>query len=417
MKENLRRLFLLRIIVLSAQVLVIVVATKFISIALPVYLLSVVIAFHALLNVITWFRLRSTTPISEPELFIQMVADVMALTALLYFTGGSANPFAFLLLLPLTLVAAALPGVYTWVMAVTTIGCYTLLMVFQKPLVFSTEHQTGMFDLHVMGMWVGFMFSAGLVAYFVVNMGKNLRERDRLLALAREKALRDEQLVTLGTLAASTAHELGTPLGTIAIVSKELHNDYSHIKEVETRTGVLMKQVERCKAALSNLSVSAGALRAESGYRITLDRFINDLVKEWASRRPNVTLRINARNGTDNSPFIVAERVLFQAVSNVLDNAADASPDDVLLEFWWSERHCIISVCDRGDGFSPEVAKLAGKDVVSTKAAGEGLGLGLFLTNAVVEKFGGNMTINQRQSHGTQIIINLPFLQLADETR
>ena len=172
-------------------------------------------------------RLRRKLPVSSVEFFAQLMVDVFALTALLYFSGGSTNPFISLYLLPLTIAAAALPWAYTWVMAAITISCYTLLLFYYVPLPHDHEEHNSEFNLHVSGMWLAFVLSTVLIAWFVVKMGISIRERDKDLASAREQALRNEQLIALGTLAAGAAHELGTPLATMAIVSGELQDEYT----------------------------------------------------------------------------------------------------------------------------------------------------------------------------------------------
>ena len=160
---------------------------------LPFGPLLVVIAIFAALNLVTWLRLRwLERPVGEQELFLHLFSDVLILAALLYFSGGSTNPFVSLFLLPLTLAAAALPGRYTWAIAVSALVCYSLLMVWYYPL----PHRHGInFNMHVVGMWFGFVLSAILISYFAVKMSATLRERERALAQAREDALRDERLV------------------------------------------------------------------------------------------------------------------------------------------------------------------------------------------------------------------------------
>ena len=200
---------------------------------------------------------------------MHLFSDVLILAALLYFTGGSTNPFVSLFLLPLTLAAAALPGRYTWAIATAAVICYSFLMVWYFPI----PHQHGInFNLHVLGMWFGFVLSAILISYFAVKMSATLRERDRALALARENALRDERLVSLGTLAAGAAHELGTPLATMAVLAKDLESECAGRPGVAEPFQVLRGQIARCKDILSQLAVSAGQARAEAGRDLALDR-------------------------------------------------------------------------------------------------------------------------------------------------
>jgi two-component system sensor histidine kinase RegB len=164
-------------------------------------------------------RIKSPLP-PEAKLFLELLADVAALTALLYLSGGSTNPFVSLYLLPLIIAATALTARYAWAMAGLTIACYSALMFFYLPLGHGHEMHSSAFNLHVLGMWANFLVSAVLIASFVATMSASIRGRDRELAIARARALRDEQVVALGTFAAGAAHELGTPLSTIAVLTK-----------------------------------------------------------------------------------------------------------------------------------------------------------------------------------------------------
>ena len=233
LRKNLQRLFLLRNIVIAAQCLTFALAYWVLEMQLPWTEMVAVTALLAVLNLATWIRLRRNWPVSSVEFFAQLLVDVFALSTLLYFSGGSTNPFISLYLLPLTIAAAALPWAYTWVMAAITISCYTLLLFYYVPLPHDHEEHNSEFNLHVSGMWLAFVLSTVLIAWFVVKMGISIRERDKDLALAREQALRNEQIIALGTLAAGAAHELGTPLATMAIVTGELQNDYTENSEFQ----------------------------------------------------------------------------------------------------------------------------------------------------------------------------------------
>ncbi|MEK7843317.1 MAG: sensor histidine kinase, partial [Pseudomonadota bacterium] len=205
LSKNLQRLFLLRNIALVAQCLTFALAHWVLEMQLPWTEMVTVVTLLAALNLATWVRLRRNWPVSSIEFFAQLLVDVFALSALLYFSGGSTNPFISLYLLPLTIAAAALPWIYTWAMAAITISCYTLLLFYYVPLPHDHSEHTSEFNLHVSGMWLAFVLSTVLIAWFVVKMGISIRERDKDLALAREQALRNEQIIALGTLAAGAA--------------------------------------------------------------------------------------------------------------------------------------------------------------------------------------------------------------------
>ena len=169
------------------------------AIPLPLFPLSIIIAMHGLINSFTLLRMKRPKSVTSWEFFTQLVMDSMVLTAMLYFTGGYTNPFVSLFLLPLVTASTILPQGFAWAMAALTTSCYTLLMFFYRPLPHSNMEHMGDFNLHVLGMWFGFLLSAGLIAFFLVRMANSLRERDRILTATREKTLRDQHLVALGT--------------------------------------------------------------------------------------------------------------------------------------------------------------------------------------------------------------------------
>jgi two-component system sensor histidine kinase RegB len=341
-------------------------------------------------------------PVREGELFAQLVVDVAALTGLLYFSGGATNPFVTLYLLPLAFAAAALSAAYTWAMAALATACYTLLFFHHVPLPSSHAHD---FGLHVLGMWLGFVLSAALIAGFAARMSATLRDRDRLAAQMREQQLRNERVLALGTLAAGAAHELGTPLSTLAVLAKDLAPDRPVSRE---KLAILRSQIERCKEIIGSLSASAGAARAEGGASTALDRWLGELVRKWQAMRPGLT--VSARfAGDEPAPRIVADQTLAQAITNILNNAADASPHSVEIDGRWSGGQLVLEIADRGPGLAPEVQGTIGEALISTKDPGQGLGLGLFLAYTTLSRFGGEVRILNRDGGGALCRITLPL--------
>jgi len=413
---NLQRLVMLRSVFIAGQVLAVWVAGTALDITLPFFAIAAIIAAYAVLNALTWWRLRLPQAVVDAELFGHLLLDVAVLTGLLYLAGGSANPFVSLLLLPLTIAVTALPGRYSWAMAVITVGCYSLLMVFYVPLSQNpAPHLAGDFALHVLGMWFNFVLSVGLITYFVMKMGNTLRERDHALAQARENALRDERLVALGTLATGAAHELGTPLATMAVLAREMEQEFANTPDVRDKLIVLRDQVMRCKSILSTMAASAGQVRAESGQRFALDDYLQNILQQWQSMRPAVIVRYHA-HGVHPAPSIVGDQTLSQAIMNILNNAADASPEEVTIDAQWSANELRMEICDRGAGLTPMTQARAGQMLFTTKVSDEigagGLGLGLFLAHATLGRFGGSVRLRNREGGGACTYVVLPLAPL-----
>ena len=406
-RRNYYRLFMLRNAEIVAIVLGLAIASVIFELALPLQSLLVLLALIAGLNVFTWFRLRSGQRFNNRELFVQMLLDVAGLTGVFFYTGGASNPFVWFYLLPLMIAATILPRNYTWMMAAITVACYSALLFIDTP-VGQAHHASG-FQMHVFGMWLGLVMSAGFVAVIIVCMAHSLRQRDRKLAKARELALQNERLVALGTLATGAAHELGTPLGTMAILTAELEKDYtdSGHPELHRKLGILQEQIRRCKESLSVISASAGADRAESGHRMPVGKYLHEVIAEWQSQRQTATLQSEI-DDTGPASDIIAERTLTQALINVLNNAADASAEAAILEANWTLSELTLSITDRGPGLSREIHHQLGKNPVTTKT--EGLGVGLYLAHATIQRLGGVLLIKNPAQGGTVIRITLPLL-------
>lgn len=408
---NLRRLLLVRAITLIVLLLALGFVLSRLNLSLPLPPLLATLGGIALLSVVTLWRLSRSWPVREVELFVQLLLDVAALTVLLYFSGGPSNPFVTLYLLPLAIAASALPGTRVWWMAGVTAVCYTALLGWHVPL--STEmleHDSG-FGMHVLGMWLGFVLSATLIAGFAVRMNATLRERERALASLREQALRHERVVALGTLAAGAAHELGTPLSTLAVLVKDIEPERGLSAET---LAILRAQITRCKEILSSLSAAAGPLRAEAGDRQPLDTWLVAIIDRWLETRPGV-MATRHFTGDGPVPRIVAERTLSQAITNILNNAADASPQAVEITGQWSADKLTLDIADRGPGLTPELKRIgeqsSGLDVgFSTKS--EGLGLGLYLASTVLNRFGGEVRLIERDGGGLLSRLILPLATL-----
>lgn len=396
--RNLERIFMMRNLEILGQISVIAFVHGVLAIPLPLLPMGIAILFLILSNAATGYRLTLPLPVTEIELFIQILLDLAVLTALLYFSGGSTNPFVSLYLIPIVIAAATLSWRYTWITAVLAVTCYTVLMNHSIPL----RQQN--FMLHVYAMWMTFVFAAFLIATFIVRMSESIRERDRMLAKAREESLRSERIVALGTLAAGAAHELGTPLATMAVICGEIESCHGEDEDLMKDISTLSSQIDRCKRILTGLIATAGEIRPEGGNIQRADEFIEDIVEQWRLMRPAASLSFTKPG--QQAPMILAEQTLSPALINLFNNAADASPENVEMELSWNDKAVFLEIRDRGPGLTPEAAMHAGKPFFSTK--GEGFGIGLFLANASIERIGGQVHLYNREGGGAATRVTLP---------
>ncbi|MCW5599466.1 MAG: HAMP domain-containing histidine kinase [Nitrosomonas sp.] len=413
LSKNLQRLFFLRSIAIVVQCALFVFVYSAIEIEVPWTEMTIVVVILSILNFFTWVRLHHTFPVSNLEFFAQLLIDIFALTALLYLSGGSTNPFISLYLLPLTIAAAILPWRYTWAIAGITITCYTILLFEYIPLPHdhSDDHSAHLmeFNLHISGMWLTFVLSTILIAWFVVKMSSSIRDRDKDLAQAREQALRNEQIIALGTLAAGAAHELGTPLSTMAVIAGELQREFPQNEEFQNNIQILRNQITHCKQTLTQLLANAGQARVEDGNSQPVDYFLKQILAKWQLIRPSTKFNYLS-DGVQPVPRIMNTQLLSQSILNLLNNAADASTNEVKIKSHWDQQMLNLEIHDDGEGLTKEAMQRAGEAFFTSKAPGQGFGIGLFLANANIERFGGSVRLFNHPEGGACIHVSLPLI-------
>jgi two-component system sensor histidine kinase RegB len=253
-------------------------------------------------------------------------------------------------------------------------------------------------------MWINFVLSAGLITYFVVGMASALRKQQQTINQQKEDSLRDQQIMAVATLAAGTAHELGTPLATMNILLEELNKD-AQPGELQEDLTLLLEQVTRCKSILTKLTDTAQISHAVKD-PIDVRDLIDQVLDNWLLMRPEVSSSLNII--TDGSaPYIESDATLKQAITNLLDNAADACAVDIKIIISWDDRLITLAIEDNGPGIPMAIADQIGKSFITTK--GKGLGLGLSLSHATIERFGGTVQLFNQQPNGTLTQLQLPI--------
>ncbi len=375
-----------------------------IHIPMPLLPMGAVLALMTLFSLSTAWRLRLDVPATQMEFLAHLLADLTAFAVLVFFSGGVTNPFASLMLVPVVIAAISLRPRWVWLLAAVAGGLYALLLFYFQPL--AVADPVAAYGMHLGGMWFNFLISAGLIAFFVTRMHAALRTRDQELSGLREKQLRDERIVALGTQAALAAHELATPLATIQTTAHELAREFANDPDIGADCQLLEKQARACKRILTQLAERAldSSVTAQP-----LDTWLHSMLERWQVLRPDATLTSNLP--TDHRDFIPPDG-LEQAILNVLNNAADVSPDAVEFSATAHSGTLQIDIRDRGPGFSPEQKAQAGRVVFSSKP-GQGWGMGLALTHATLERVGGSLTLTERDGGGTCVRIALPWNQTA----
>lgn len=417
--KNMLQLIELRWIAVIGQITTIAAAILIFGIELPLVHMLQVLACLIAFNVASHMRWHERRPVSNGEMFMAILVDVSSLTVLLYLSGGTTNPFAFLFLLQVIVSAVLLDVLWTWIIVVVTIVCMAGLAMYAQPLTLPFDHARGIGSLYIQGLLVCFALNAALLVMFISRISDNVRDKATQLAALRQRAAEEEHIVRMGLLASGAAHELGTPLSTVSVILgdwKRMPELRNHPEMLEELTE-MQTQLKRCKAIVSGILLSAGEARGESAERTTVSSFVDELAEGWQASRPVRTFIYNNRIGEDLP--VASDSALRQTVDNLLDNALEASPDWVYLDAHIDERTLVLTVFDRGPGFAPSMLAHFGKPYQSTKGKPGG-GLGLFLAVNVVRKLGGSVTAHNRREDeggGAEVAIRLPLaaIELEEE--
>jgi len=410
--NSMRQLVQLRWIAVAGQLLTISVVHWGLGIDLPLTPMLAVLAGLVAFNLASTLRWRGRGRVTNAALLLGLVVDVAALTVQLYLSGGITNPFAFLYLLQVGVAAVLLRTWSSWLVAALATACIVGLALLPGPVRLPADPGAGLSDHYVQGLLLCFALIATLLVAFVIRIGRIVRARDARLAALRQRAAEEEHIVRMGLLASGAAHELGTPLATMAVIL----GDWRHLPQFQSDPELLQDvsemqaQVLRCKAIVTGILASAGETRAEAPRGTTLRAFLDGLVGEW--ERSRAVRGFQYRDEVGGEYAIVSDAGLQQMLWNVLDNALEASRSRVWLEASTHEGMLLLQVRDDGPGFEADMLERLGKPYQSSKGA-PGRGLGLFLAVNVARTLGGTIDARNQPAGGAMVTITLPLAALS----
>ena len=410
------QLIQLRWIAVVGQIITIMVVTMGLGIELPLPHMLEVLACLIAFNIACHLRWHEYQEVSNGELFFSLLIDVAILTIQLYLSGGTGNPFIFLYLLQIIISAVILKPWSTWTIVGITSTCIVGLAFFSMPLDLEINQNSGFSSLYIQGTFVCFALNAAILVILITRIGGELRERDIQLAHIKQQAAEETHIIRMGLLASGAAHELGTPLATLSVILSDWKRMpiFQNQKVLQAEIKDMEIQLQRCKAIVTGVLLSAGEARGENSVKTTFKAFLDDLVNEWKETRPVIDFEYD--NQIEADLIVVSDSTIKQVIFNLLDNALEATAHKIKLVAGKTQDAIMITLTDDGPGFKSEILEKFGHPYQSTKQK-QGSGLGLFLVVNVVRKLGGSVAAhNQVQTRGAVVKITIPLssIQLTD---
>jgi len=404
-RARLRTLTLIRWIAIVGQAFTILLVDLSLEFELPLLPLLLAVALSALINLYLELGFSASTRLTERAAALLLGYDLLQLTFLLMLTGGLQNPFSVLLIIPVTLSATILSLRTTVLLCVMVTTCTTFLGLLPTSLPWK-DGGLVLPSLYIAAVWVALVLSSGLIAAYAWRVADEARRLADALSATQMALAREQQMSALGGLAAAAAHELGSPLATIAITAKELANNTPADSPMAEDIAELVGQSQRCREILASLSRNRTADDHASFTKVPLSNLLATLAESY--RRPGVTVTVEVEDEADGArpePNWTPTPELRHALGNLVDNAIQFAERSVVIRVCLHVDRLDIMIEDDGPGFSPEVLDLVGEPYISTRHAIGGLGLGVFIAQTLLARNGATLQFGN-QTSGAQVIIS-----------
>ncbi|MXQ11946.1 ActS/PrrB/RegB family redox-sensitive histidine kinase [Microvirga makkahensis] len=388
---------------------------------LPFELCFLVIAASVWTNLLLRIRYPASHRLSDNAATALLGFDILQLAALLYLTGGLENPFAMLFLAPVLISATALTPERTLALGLLAVGCATFLVLTHRPLPWFPGQALSLPFLYVTGIWTAILLGTVFTGIYAWRVAEEARQLAQALAATELVLAREQHLSQLDGLAAAAAHELGTPLATIALVSKEMAHALPKDGPVAEDLRLLLEQVERCRSILTKLT-SMGEEEESFLETISLSHLIEEIV--GPQRAVGFDVRVSA-HGEGPEPVGRRNPGVVYGLSNILDNATDFAESQVTIEAGWNPHEVFIEMRDDGPGYAPDILLRVGEPYVTTRSAAErtetgdgeggGLGLGLFIAKTLIERSGAELILTNAAPPATGAVARIVWPRHAFE--
>lgn len=415
---KLRTLLLLRWLAVGGQTATVLGVEFILGFDTPLAGALAVIAASAWLNLFLSAAQAGQRILTDREAAAQLVFDVAQLSLLTALTGGLANPFVVLLAAPVVIAFSTMRAEYALSVAAFTLACTGAMALRAEPLPWFPDQTFTPHPVYLGGLWTALVVGAGFMSVFVWRAAADGRRMSEALSATQMVLAREQRLSALGGLAAAAAHELGTPLGTIQVVAKEIRRSAPPGSDLAEDAELLQSQADRCREILRQLS-RRGAEDDAVHAQLSLRALIEEVTEPLRGIGPEIEIRVEpppAEGVADQpTPKLRRRPEMLYAVSNYLENAIDYADSRIVITGRWKDDWVEVEVRDDGPGFSPDILTKLGEPYVTKREAGKdshgGLGLGFFIAKTFVERTGGVVKFGNRRTpaHGAIVRARWPL--------
>jgi two-component system sensor histidine kinase RegB len=403
----------LRWLAVLGQLAAIFVVVQGLDFDLPIIPCVSIVSLSALLNLVLQIAFNPMQRL-EPVYAASLLAlNIAELAGLLYFTGGLENPFSFLFLAPVLISATALPIRLTIALGALAIACASLLGFFHLPLPWEGDEALEFPPIYLFGVWLSIVLAIGVTSLYAFQVTEEARKLSDALAATELVLTREQHLTQLDGLAAAAAHELGTPLSTIFLISRELEKTVQNNPALAGDLKTLREQAQRCRDILAKITQlsSTGA---------PFDRMpLSTLIEETVAphRDFGIAIKVRIAVAAASEPVGMRNPAILYGVGNILENAVDFARAVVEVNAWWNAESVEIVISDDGPGIAPDVLKRIGEPYLSRRRGADdaqsehsGLGLGVFIARTLLERTGARVSFSNRTfpDHGAVVQIVWP---------
>jgi two-component system sensor histidine kinase RegB len=403
---RLKTLVYIRWLAVLGQALTVLIVFFIFGYELPLIPVGLLIGASAILNILVSLNRKPAARIPDRGAILYLFYDILQLAGLLYFTGGLTNPFSVLFLVPVTISANNLPRQGTVFLGLTTFACITFLTWFFEPLPLPPNSLL-LSDTYLLALWSALVLGTAFLSGYAWMIAADQRKIYDALTIARAELAREQQLSAVGGIAAAAAHELGTPLNTILLVSEELTQSLPEGSDAAADAALLHDQAKKCAEVLAQLSKGpeTGGFIKDSPHHnfLALDNLFSLVTEKYHDSGKEFVIRTHGEPSDIPHLFLTAE--LRHGLGNLVSNAAEFARSRVDIDLYWNDRLVRAEIHDDGPGFSEEILGRLGEPYMSSRRGKGGMGLGVFIADMLIRRSGGDLSFRNHRQGGAVVEI------------